>query len=58
MIFSGTCPHCGKETTVGQPYGQHDHGEQVEYQQDCDESGEPVVGVFRAEFVLLGVKAG
>lgn len=58
MIYSDRCPHCEKEVVVEPPYpGMCGGDETAELQQDCPECHEPIVGTFRLEFVLEGVRA-
>lgn len=56
MIFSETCPHCRQETRLEKPFDFGGETE-VEYQQDCERCGEPVVAVFVVEPVLREVRA-
>lgn len=58
MIYSDKCPHCEKETVVEQPAGDTGGIDTVEYQQQCDECGGEIVGIFSVEYVLQGVRAG
>jgi hypothetical protein len=58
MVFSDKCPHCGEETDVEKPYeGMFGGDDVVEYQQDCQKCDEPLVGIFKVEYVLQEVRA-